>query len=183
MLAGFMLGTAAGSAGAPPAELPGRPEFPPGDPVELEMAGFAKLLCTSLFVVGRDLRAAIDEDGAFVEPPAARRAAEQAVVDRQRQSVSLRLPGGVTRTARRYGDQGCVILPRGQDRVFFDPLPVRPAPATALAQPWPDGDGLPTQPLSESVDAGKLARAVELAFAPPEALTAAFVVAHRGRIV
>jgi CubicO group peptidase (beta-lactamase class C family) len=170
-------------AAAQPAEFPGSREIPPGDPVELEVAGFAKLICSALFVSGRSLRQAIDEDGSFVEPPAARRAAGHARVDRMRHEVSLELPGGVVRTARLVGDQGCVILPRGEEGIHFTPVAVASALPAADTLPWPMGDRLPDEALPADVDATRLARATDLAFEPPEALTAAFVVAHRGRIV
>jgi len=168
---------------APPEEYPTRWEVPPGDPVELETAGFAKLLCSVLFITGRSLAAAIEEDGSFVKPPQARRAAHAAKVDWKARSVSLTLPNGVTRSAREFADQGCVILPRGRNDVFFTPrrlYSTLPDPAT---QPWPMGDLLPAAPLPADIDTAKLAQAVEAAFDPPEALTAAFAVAWRGRII
>jgi len=168
---------------APPEEYPTRWEVPPGDPVELETAGFAKLLCSVLFITGRSLAAAIEEDGSFVKPPQARRAAHAAKVDWKARSVSLTLPNGVTRSAREFADQGCVILPRGRNDVFFTPrrlYSTLPDPAT---QPWPMGDLLPVAPLPADIDTAKLAQAVEAAFDPPEALTAAFAVAWRGRII
>ena len=42
-----------------PKELPTSWEAPPGDPLEHETAGFAKILCSAIFITGRDL-----EDGA-----------------------------------------------------------------------------------------------------------------------
>jgi CubicO group peptidase (beta-lactamase class C family) len=168
---------------APPQEFATRWEIPPGDPVELETAGFAKLLCSVFFITGRSLEAAIEEDGSFVQPPEARRAAHAAKVDWQTRSVSLTLPNGVTRTARQFADQGCVILPRGRDDVYFTPRRLDsplPDPAT---QPWPMGDRLAESPLPADIDSTKLALAVEAAFDPPEALTAAFAVAWRGRII
>jgi CubicO group peptidase (beta-lactamase class C family) len=168
---------------APPREYPTRWEVPAGDPVELETAGFAKLLCSVIFITGRSLAAAIEEDGAFVQPAAARRAAHAAQVDWNARSVSLTLPNGVVRTAREFADQGCVILPRGRNDVFFAPRRLQstlPDPAT---QHWPMGDLLAAPPLPAEVDTAKLAKAVETAFYPPEALTAAFVVAWRGRII
>jgi|GEM_PF-13508 len=168
---------------APPAEYPTRWEVPPGDPVELETAGFAKLLCSVLFITGRSLMAAIEEDGSFVKPPQARSAAHAAKVDWEARSVSLTLPNGVTRSAREFADQGCVILPRGRSDVFFTPKRLDstlPDPAT---QPWPMGDLLPMAPLPAEIDTANLAQAVDAAFDPPEALTAAFVVAWRGRII
>jgi CubicO group peptidase (beta-lactamase class C family) len=45
------------------------------------------------------------------------------------------------------------------------------------------GDRLPDRPLPREIDAARLAAATDTAFADPEALTAAFVVVYRGRIV
>jgi CubicO group peptidase (beta-lactamase class C family) len=166
-----------------PREYPTRWEVPPGDPLELETAGFAKLLCSVMFITGRSLASAIEEDGSFVKPPATRRAAHAAQVDWKARSVSLALPNGVVRTAREFADQGCVILPRGRSDVFFTPkrlYSTLPDPAT---QPWPMGDLLPAAPLPADIDPARLAQAVVAAFDPPEALTAAFVVAWRGRII
>jgi CubicO group peptidase (beta-lactamase class C family) len=181
LLAGVIAGGIAQAA--PPQEFPTRWEVPPGDPVELETAGFAKLLCSVLFITGRSIDAAIEEDGSFVHPPEARRAAQSAKVDWQARSISLTLPNGVTRTARQFADQGCVILPRGGNDVFFTPERLHstlPDPAT---QPWPMGDVLPATPLPAEIDKAKLAQAADAAFDPPAALTAAFVVAWRGRII
>jgi CubicO group peptidase (beta-lactamase class C family) len=168
---------------SPPEEFPTRWEIPPGDPVELETAGLAKLICSVVFITGRSVDEAIEEDGSFVKLPEARRAARTAGVDRQARSVSLTLPNGVTRTAKEFPDQGCVILPRGRDDVYFTPRRIRPALPDPATQPWPMGDLLPTTPLPAVVDAGKLSAAVDAAFDPPAALTAAFVVSWRGRII
>ncbi len=167
----------------PPEEYPTQWEIPPGDPVELETAGFAKLLCSVLFITGRYLEVAIEEDGSFVQPSQARRAAHAAKVDWKARSVSLTLPNGVTRTAREFADQGCVILPRGGNEVFFTPKRIYSTLPDPVTQPWPMGDLLPEAPLPTDIDKAKLAQAVEAAFDPPETLTAAFVVAWRGRIV
>jgi CubicO group peptidase (beta-lactamase class C family) len=174
---------AGGAPAAPPDEYPTRWEIPPGDPVELEAAGFAKLLCSVVFITGRTLAEAIEEDGSFVEVPEARRAAQVANVDWNARSVSLTLPNGVTRTAREFPDQGCVILPRGRDDVYFTPRRVHSALRDPSTQPWPMGDLLPSTPPPPDIDAGKLAKAVTAAFDPPGALTAAFVVSWRGRII
>jgi CubicO group peptidase (beta-lactamase class C family) len=168
---------------APPEEYATQWEIPSGDPLELETAGFAKLLCSVLFITGRSLEAAIEQDGAFVKPAEARRAAHAARVDREARSVSLTLPNRVPRTAREFADQGCVILPRGHDDVFFTPRRLHSTLPDPARQPWPMGDLLPPTPLPADIDTTKLAQAVEAAFEPPEALTAAFVVAWRGRII
>jgi hypothetical protein len=45
------------------------------------------------------------------------------------------------------------------------------------------GDVLPMEPLPPEIDAQKLKAAVHAAFEPPEALTAAFVVTWKGRLI
>jgi CubicO group peptidase (beta-lactamase class C family) len=156
---------------------------PPGDRLEHETAGFAKVLCSALFITGRDLETAADEDGFFVSPRAARAAVVDTAVDRERREVRLTLANGVTRAARQFGDQGCVTLPRGADSVFFRPTPVRSALPPAEGQPWPMGDRLPGAPFPAELDSAKVAAATAAAFEPPEALTAALVVTYKGRII
>jgi len=168
---------------APPKELPTIWEVPPGDPLELMTAGFAKVLCSALFITGRDLAAAVDEDGFFVSPRAQRRAVTETVVDWNQHAVHLTLSNGVTRSAKLYGDQGCVTLPRGSRSVFFTPVKVTASLPDAAGQPWPMGDRLPDTPPPPEVDSAKVAASVSAAFDPPEGLTAAFVVAYRGRII
>jgi len=85
-------------------ELPTRWEAPPGEPLEHETAGFAKVLCSAIFITGRDLATAAEEDGFFVSPPASRRLVADTVVDRRHRAVRLTLASGVTRTAQLYGD-------------------------------------------------------------------------------
>jgi CubicO group peptidase (beta-lactamase class C family) len=151
--------------------------------VEFETAGLAKVMCSALFITGRSLRQAIEEDGSFTVAPEALQAARTAVVDWRGPSVNLTLPNGVRRAARLYGEQGCVILPRGREEAFFTPVPVRPALPSAPDEAWPMGDAPAQMPLPPDIDATKLQAAVAAAFEPAEALTAAFVVAHRGRII
>src|SRR3990172_1275468 len=97
---------------AAPEEFSTAWEVPPGDPVEHMTAGYAKILCSALFITGRDLANAADEDGFFVSPRAERRLVTKTVVDEKTKAVHLTLGNGVTRTARLFGDQGCVTLPR-----------------------------------------------------------------------
>jgi len=97
---------------APGEELPTRWQVPPGSPLEHAAAGFAKILCSALFITGRDLAPAIEEDGFFVAPRAERSGLTPSV-DRDQQAVHVRLANGVTRSAQRFADQGCVSLPPG----------------------------------------------------------------------
>lgn len=167
---------------APGEELPTRWQVPPGSPLEHAAAGFAKILCSALFITGRDLAPAIEEDGFFVAPRAERSGLTPSV-DRDQQAVHVRLANGVTRSAQRFADQGCVSLPPGARSVSFTPTAVASTLPAAAMQPWPMGDVLPDRAVAPDLDPVELARAVATAFTPPEALTAAFVVAHRGRIV
>jgi CubicO group peptidase (beta-lactamase class C family) len=75
---------------------------------------------------------------------------------------------GFTARARSFGDQGCTLLPSGHDSVFFAPVRTR----------------LPKDRWDHPVAAAeeRLRPAVDSAF-HPDALTAGFLVVHRGRIV
>jgi CubicO group peptidase (beta-lactamase class C family) len=161
-----------------------RPNYaPPSTPSELGLAGYAKVLCSAVFVSGRDPEEARRNSGYFLLPEADRNAITETVIDRQQKLVRLTLRGSLTRTAKFYGDQGCVILPKGQERVFFEPVAVKSRLPDANGQTWPMGDILPKQPLPPEIDAAKLDKAVDLAFSDPEALTAAFLVAYKGQII
>ncbi|HEV2147057.1 MAG TPA: serine hydrolase [Longimicrobiaceae bacterium] len=140
------------------------------------------MLCSAVFVSGRDPREAARNSGYFMLP-GSEHVVTDTIIDRERREVRLTYRNSVTRTARYYGDQGCVIHPEGFDRVFFEPVEVRSSLPDAGTQDWPMGDRLPDAPLPGDVDVARLSAAVDAAFADPEALTAAFVVVHRGRII
>ncbi|MGE0716115.1 MAG: serine hydrolase, partial [Alphaproteobacteria bacterium] len=81
---------------------------------------------------------------------------------------------GYSRSLRRYGGLGCVLLPAGFDDVFFDPsahLAAKPAHA-------PDDFDVDAGAVADAA----LARAADLAFAP-EAETASLIVIRGGRIL
>lgn len=187
----LLLSVALLSAGRPsgaqerplPRELPTTWEAPLGDPLEHAAAGFAKVLCSALFITQRNLATAADQNGFAVSPRETRQAVIDTVVELDRQAVHLTLRNGVTRTAKLYGDQGCVTLPRGADSVYFTPIQVATALPDPTTQAWPMGDQLPEIPLPAEIDAAKLAASTAAAFEPPQALTAAFVVAYKGRII
>ena len=183
-------GPAAGSANdssvvaaSPVAELPGTWQVPPGDPLEHELAGFAKVLCSAVFVTGRTVKDAAEEDGYFLVTKEARAQARDTVVDRKRKRVSITAPSGIVRSAQYYGDQGCVTLPPGGDSVFFTPVRITAKVPDPARTDWPMGDRLAKGPLPAEISADKLAAAVDSAFAPPEALTAAYVVTYKGRVI
>lgn len=156
---------------------------PPGDPLEHHAAGFAKIMCSAVFITGLDPDFAAENVGYFTAPPEIRAKLGKPVIDRVNRAVHVTLPNGVTRTAVYLGSQGCVALPRGADKVSFTPVAVKsrlPDPATT---PWPMGDVLPVTPLPAAIDAAKLQQAIDTAFAPAEGLTAAFVVTWKGRLI
>ena len=164
-------------------ELPTPWDVPPGDRLEHETAGFAKILCSAVFITGRDVASAAAEDGIFVAPLADRKIVVDTIIDREHHAVRLTMASGVTREARQFGDQGCITLPRGADSVFFRPVSVRSSLPPAESEPWPMGDRLPHTHFPPGLDSAKVAAAAAAAFEPGEALTAAFVVAYKGRII
>ncbi|HET8548125.1 MAG TPA: hypothetical protein VFL57_08985, partial [Bryobacteraceae bacterium] len=155
---------------------------PPGDPLVHHAAGYAKVVCSAVFLSGFDPEFAAENLGYFVAPYAERRRLSKPVIDRTAKTVHIDVPNGIRRSAQYLGDQGCVTLPLGSKSVHFRPVKVTrlPRPAT---QPWPVGDAPARRSLPSRVDTTKVARAVEAAFEPPEAMTAAFVVTWKGHII
>ena len=94
---------------------------PPGEALHHHTAGFAKILCSGVFITGLDADDAAANVGGFISPFDERQHVVDTVIDYERQMVSLTLPDGVTRTARRYANQGCVAHPIGESEVFFTP--------------------------------------------------------------
>src|SRR5262249_31901321 len=156
---------------------------PPGDPLELHTAGVAKIMCSAVFVSGFDPEFAAENVGYFTSPYAERSKVGKPVIDRANQAVHITLPSGVTRTAKYFGSQGCVTLPPGETSVRFKPVAVKSALPDAASQRWPMGDVLADAPLPPEIDAAKLQQAVDAAFEPARAMTAAFVVTWKGRII
>ncbi len=154
---------------------------PPGDPLEHHAAGFAKIMCSAVFITGLDPEFAAENVGYFTAPYAERARLGRPVIDRGKKEVHVSLPNGVKRTARYLGSQGCVTLPKGKDKFEFTPKTVRSALPDASRQEWPMGDV--TTPLPKEIDAAKLKQAIDAAFDPPEGLTAAFVVTWKGRLI
>ncbi|MCH7750221.1 MAG: serine hydrolase [Acidobacteria bacterium] len=150
--------------------------------------GTAKVICSAVFVSGRDLDDAVRNSTPDFLPPADRRrllAGDDAAVflDLDRQEKMVRVTAhGFTGRAKYYGDQGCVILPPGAGGVFFDPVEVRTTLPDAMTQPWPMGDAPTGAPWPAGIDRAAVTAATDAAFADG-GLTAAFVVVHKGRII
>jgi CubicO group peptidase (beta-lactamase class C family) len=156
--------------------------FPPDDPDSWRLAGTAKVLCSALFVSGRDQAEARKNVSAYFLGQKLD-SITAFDVDRQRKMVRLTLANRITREAKFYGDQGCVIHQPGKDSVYFKPVRVSTRLPDASTMPWPMGDVLPTTPLPADIDTAKVRAATDSAFANPAGLTAGFVVVHRGRII
>jgi CubicO group peptidase (beta-lactamase class C family) len=156
---------------------------PPGDPLEHNTSGYAKIMCSAVFITGLAPDFAQENVGYFVGPYAERARVGKPVIDRVNKAVHITLPNGVTRTAIYLGDQGCVTLPIGKDSVSFTPIKLKSRLPDPSTQPWPMGDVLPKDPLPSELDASKLKRAVDAAFEPAAEMTAAFVVTWKGRLI
>jgi CubicO group peptidase (beta-lactamase class C family) len=155
---------------------------PPGDPMDHYASGYAKVLCSAVFVSGLDPAFAQENIGYFTAPYALRAQLGRPVIDRQKRSVQVRTPKGTVRTALQLGSQGCVTLPIGRDSVYFTPSVVTSSLPDPATQPWPMGDVPPEGPLPAGIDRVRLQAAVEDAF-EPAAMTAALVVTYHGRII
>lgn len=155
---------------------------PPGEAIEHYASGYAKIMCSSVFVTGLEPDFARENVGYFVAPYAERARLGTPQIDRQQRSVTVTMPNGTTRVAKQVGSQGCVTLPIGKSDVFFKPSIVKSGLPAANTVPWPMGDLPQPGSADASVDAAKVKAAVDAAF-DPDGMTAAFVVTHKGRII
>jgi CubicO group peptidase (beta-lactamase class C family) len=157
---------------------------PPGDPLVHQAAGLAKVMCSAVFITGLDPEFAAENVGYFTAPYEVRAKLGKPVVDREHKQVRVDVPGGgPARTAVYLGDQGCVTLPVGKDSVAFQPVKLKTTLPDASKQPWPMGDAPSRDPLPHGLDLAKLRAALDAAFDPPDAKTAAFVVTWKGRLI
>jgi CubicO group peptidase (beta-lactamase class C family) len=157
--------------------------IPAGSEIELGVAGYAKVMCSAVFVSGRDPEEAMLTSGYFMMPEADLPNVSPPVVDHEARTVSLSYGDDITRTAIYTGGQGCVLLPAGEEAPFFEPVAVVSTLPPATTTPWPMGDAPDERPFPADVDRALLNEAVDLAFSDPEGYTAAFLVLYRGRII
>jgi hypothetical protein len=161
---------------------------PPGNPLEHHAAGFAQIMCSAVFVTGLDPEFAAENVGYFTAPYAERAKLGKPVIDRSAKTVSVAVPGGITRIAKYIGDQGCVTFEPNKNAPEYTPHPVPRRMPDPASEAWPDGDALPSNAPPGKTgapgwDAAKVARAVDAAFASPAGMTAAFIVTWRGQII
>ena len=166
---------------------PGAGQWPSDDatPTEFNLAMNAKILCSGIWVQGRDpgLHVAGDlrrfdhfgwDDDFTYE------------IDEDSRRVTLSSPRSPhDRIAQYNGDQGCSVLPRGMDDIQFTPSDVGRAWPNRSWQRWPMGERKSDGALPSEVDARALENALDWAIANHEhgQNTRAFVVVHKGRII
>jgi CubicO group peptidase (beta-lactamase class C family) len=158
------------------------PDVPYQSPTTLGAATYAKILCSAVFVSGRDVDEARQNSAYFLMNEPDRQKPVTVEVDRERKRVRATLDT-VTRTAAFYGDQGCVIHPIDRDGIYFTPVAVRTTLPDPNTLPWPMGDAPSGDAWPAMLDREKIEAAVDLAFADPAGLTAAMVVVYKGQIV
>ena len=156
---------------------------PPGEALHHQTAGFAKILCSGVFITGLDAADAAANVGGFISPFDERRHVVDTVVDYEQELVALTLPDGVTRTAKRYENQGCVAHGIGEDSVHFVPTAVERNLPPAATTPWPMGDVLSDASWPSEIDMEKVEEALDIGFGPAEARTLGLVVTYKGRIL
>src|SRR4051794_8982740 len=155
---------------------------PPGDALEHHASGYAKIMCSAVFVTGLDPAFAAENVGYFTAPYAERAKLGTPRIDRDKRTVEVTMPNGTVRVAKQVGSQGCVTLPIGKTDVFFSPSIVKSALPDPKTQPWPMGDVVKAGDIPAGVDVAAVGRAVDAAF-DPAGMTAAFVVTYKGKII
>ncbi len=145
----------------------------------------AKVLCSAVFVSGRDpdealMNSVLAGTSVLTVPE---KVFSEIDINHKMKEVRIKLNDAPTRTARYKGDQGCVIIPHDGTDIFFQPVKVETSLPDPMTQPWPMGDILPDESLPEEIDEAKLEEAVEAAFISPDCCTVAFIVVYKGKII
>jgi CubicO group peptidase (beta-lactamase class C family) len=166
---------------------------PQDEPDACATAWAAKVVCSAVFLTGRDPREALQHSASWMlltrdqlrrilaGDASAARLEVEIDVDESRRSVTLRRPGLRPACARIVGDQGAIIVDAPDAPVNFEPVAIEPKGPDPDQTTWPTGD-VPTEGNVE-LDPDVLRRATDLVFEQPAQRASAFVVVHRGRIV
>ena len=77
---------------------------PPGDPMEHYASGYAKIMCSAVFITGLDPAFAAENVGYFTAPYEVR-ALGIPKIDREKRTVEVRMPNGVVRIAKQVALQ------------------------------------------------------------------------------
>lgn len=149
---------------------------PEGSSSYLGMGNLAKVLCSAVFVSGREIdEAAVNSRMELFIPTEWE---VQYFLDESKQQLRVWIEGDIARSATYYGDQGCILdHPNG---ISFEPRVVKSRLGPAEEIDWPMGDrigeGMP------KINEDKYKAVLDSAFLP-EAYTAAFVIVKDGNII
>jgi len=155
---------------------------PPGDPDTHHTMGFARTMCSGVFISGLDPDFAAENIGFFTSPRETRSVVVEREVDFENKTVSLTTNKGVTRVAKHIGDRGCVPLPIGVTDPYYEPPVLRSSLPDAASTPWPMGDVLPDDPVPAEIDQGKLRAAMDTFFTDGT-MSASLVVTYNGQLI
>jgi CubicO group peptidase (beta-lactamase class C family) len=141
----------------------------------------AKVLCSSVFLSGRDPAEVSAVDLAFLK------AYHVTVkVDRSSRFASASILGLAAQNAVYRPGLGCTITHPSHAAPAGTPFPAPYIPAADDARPWPEGEAVVSE-LPSDVDQAKLKEALDFAFAEPDPArplrTRAVVVVYQGRLV
>ena len=164
-------------------EFPTEYVAPPGDPMSHHAAALARVVCAGVFISGLDADFAVANAG-DIPPFDVRKDLGKPVVNAAKKTVDVATPKGVVRSAQFVGArQGCVVAAESGAPLHFAPKEPATSLTTTASSPWPAGEVLPQESLPAQIDAAKLKQAVDTAFEPAGAMTSAFVVTWRGKII
>lgn len=167
--------------------IAGLAALPPVYRIALAGAGFkAHMLCSGVFVSKRDPQSVLHEDLSAERYAPLRYFGHG--IDLSTESVTASFHGVARQLAIHRRGLGCTLVQGGHAVALraqaLDPLPTA---ADTSAARWPDGDRVEPEAPVSGVDGAALQRAIDGAFAEPEAgglrKTRALVVVHRGRMV
>jgi len=150
---------------------------PQGTDIALGLAGYAKVMCSAVFVSERNIEEAMKNSGYFFLPEELYGQVSYAI-DQEKKSVTLSLGDSLSRSAKLALGQGCII--QTEQGLFFEPTKIETQLGDAATMPWPMGDMITDQ---VDVDRTLIEAALDSAFSPAEALTAAVIIVHDGKIV
>lgn len=156
--------------------------------VAVASAYYAKTLCSSLFVAGRDERAAVFEDVLADMTVGLHHWHHE--VYRERNLVEVKMLGMAKREALYRPGLGCTLALDSSVEALIQQAEsyVVPLPAKRSAELWPDGERVALYEPRAGVDVDELKEIIEAAFfepRPKRALrrTQAVIVVHKGEII
>ncbi len=155
---------------------------PPGDPDTHHTMGFARTMCSGVFISGLEPDFAAENIGFFTSPRDTRSVVVEREVDFENKTVSLTTNKGVTRVAKHIGDRGCVPLPIGVTDPYYQPPVLQSSLPDAASTPWPMGDVLSGEPVPAEVDQEKLSAAMDTFFTDGT-MSASLVVTYNGQLI